>query len=265
MELSAILTLIAILVALFGKEIVAYLKRPIFELSFDVGDVGNFHEALFPLFTHGGQQHYSKGMNCLIKISNQKRKRLFFITSETAKGCEVKVTYILHNNNKFTYYPTWLKWSGVKEEQPVSIMSGSHHYLDFINFYNFENDLWLRDKTIPMGVKRSAIHPSTPPAEWSPPDEKLYFKLCIPEKDMAINKCFFTGGTYQIHIMLNAENCDPCEFVATLKWSRSKWDKVELTIERVQDQQGLITLKSWLQNCIRIVKKCNIGTRKNKE
>lgn len=255
MELSEFLTLIAILVALFGREFVAYLKRPIFELSFDSGDVSNFHEALFPLFKHGGHQHYSKGMKCLLKISNRKRKRLFFVTSETAKGCEAKITYVLHNKHKFTYHPTWLKWSGVKEEQPVSIMSGSHHYLDFINFYNFENDLWLEDQSFPMGVKRSAITPSTPPAEWSPPEERLYFKLSIPDKDIGIPNCFLTGGTYEIHIIINAENCDPCEYVVALKWSRTKWDKVELTIEKTHENKGLINLKNSLQHFMRIYKK----------
>lgn len=260
MELSEFLTLIAILVALFGREFVAYLKRPILELSFNARDVSNFHEALFPLFVHGGHQHYSKGMKCLLKISNRKRKRFFFVTSETAKGCEAKVTYILHNNHKFTYYPTWLKWSGVREEQPVSIMSGSHHYLDFINFYNFENDLWLKDQAFPMGVKRSAIHPNTPPAEWSPPEEKLYFELSIPDKDMGIPNWFITDGAYEIHIMINAENCDPCEYVVTLKWSRSQWNRVGLTIERAHENKGLITFKNSLQEFARIVKKRTVGT-----
>ena len=125
MDLKDFLTLLAILVALFGREFIIFLKRPSLQPSFISEDASYFYENLFPLFTHGGHKHFSKGKSCLLKVSNPKRKRLFFLTTETAKGCEAKITYIFHDGKKFTYHPSWLKWSGVEEEKPVSIMPGS--------------------------------------------------------------------------------------------------------------------------------------------
>lgn len=236
MDLQGFFTLLAILVALFGREFVLFLKRPSLEPSFIAEDNSYFHEILFPLFMHGGHQHFSKGKNCLLKISNLKRKRLFFLTTETAKGCEAKITYIYNNDKKYTYHPTWLKWSGVEEEKPVSIMSGSHHFLDFIRFYNYEDELWIQDSSLPLGVKKSEIHPSSTPAGCSLPEERLYFQPWVPDHHMGISKYFLTGGTYQIHFVLNAENCDPCEYVATLKWSRSEWDKADLSIQKIKNK-----------------------------
>ncbi len=258
MELQDILTLLAILVALFGRELVLFLKKPTLKPSFVPEDVSYFHEILFPLFTHGGHKHYSKGKNCLLKICNPKRKRLFFLTTETAKECEAKITYIYHDDKKFTYHPTWLKWSGVEEEKPVSIMSGSHHFLDFLRFYNFEDDLWLRDNSFPNGVKKSAIHPSSPPAEFTLPEERLYFEPWVSGRYEGINRCFLTGGTYRIHFVLNAENCDPSEYVATLKWSRSTWDQVDLTIQKVNSKTNPFIdhiFKIFEQAKIRIMKR----------
>jgi len=238
MELQDFLTLLAILVALFGREFVSYFKKPILEPSFLPEDVSYFHEILFPLFKHGGHQHYSKGRNCLLKICNPKRKRLLFLKSETAKNCEAKITYIYHDDKKYTYHPTWLKWSGVEEEKPVSIMSGSHHFLDFLRFYNYEDDLWIRDNSFPNGVKKSAIHPSSPPADSPLPEERLYFEPWVSPRYGGIAKLFLTGGTYKIHFVLNAENCDPNEYTATLKWTRSTWDKIDLTINKVKGERS---------------------------
>lgn len=233
MDLQEFLTLLAILVALFGREFVLFLKRPSLEPSFIAEDISYFHDILFPLFKHGDYEHYSKGKNCLLKISNLKKKRLLFLTTETAKVCEAKITYIFHNDKKYTYHPTWLKWSGVEKEKPVSIMSGSHHFLDFIRFYNYEDELLIEDSSSPSGVKKSAIHPSSPPAGSPLPKERIYFELWVPQYHMGITKRFFAEGTYKIHFVLNAENCDPCEYVAILKWSRSEWDKVNLSIQKV--------------------------------
>jgi hypothetical protein len=237
LDLQEALTLLAILVALFGREFVQYLKRPILKPDFVADDSSYFHEIHFPLFKHGRHMHYSKGRNCLLKISNPKRMLLPFLTTDTAKGCEVKITYIFDKdrNLKHTYHPTWLKWSGIEEEKPVSIMSGSHHFLDFIRFYNYEDTLWIEDDYVTMGFTKSAIPPSSPPAENPLPEEKLYFQPWIPGRHSGIKKFFSGSGTYDIHFVINAENCDPQEYVATLKWSRSNWDKSKIEIRIAKD------------------------------
>ena len=63
MELQDLLTLLAIFVALFGREFIDYLKKPKLVPHFDVTDVSYFHEIIFPLFVHGDVEHFSKGMN----------------------------------------------------------------------------------------------------------------------------------------------------------------------------------------------------------
>jgi hypothetical protein len=234
MDLKDFLTLLAILVALFGREFIIFLKRPSLEPTFIQEDTSYFHENLFPLFTHGGHRHFAKGRSCFLKISNPRRRRLFFLGSQTAKGCEAKVTYIFHDGKKFTYHPSWLIWSGVEREKPVSIMSGSHHFLHFLDIFNYEDELWIKDATFPNGVKKSAIHPSQAPAGCTLPEDRIYFELSASDHKAEIRNTFLNGGTYEIHFLLNGENCEPSEYMATLQWSRAEWDKPNLTIGEVK-------------------------------
>jgi hypothetical protein len=120
--LMAVLTFLAILVALFGKEFVNWLTRPALELTFDMKDTSCFHEIKI---------NGHPGANSLLKISNQK-EGLWFLQRQTAKNVEAKITYIYQGGKKFTYHPTNLTWSGGGDNPFASIVSGSHHFLDFI-------------------------------------------------------------------------------------------------------------------------------------
>jgi hypothetical protein len=81
-----------------------------------------------------------------------------------------------------------------------------------------------------MGITKSAIPPSSPSAENPLPEERLYFQPWVPDYHKGITQFFTSGGTYDIHFLINAENCDPQEYVATLKWSRTDWNKPDLKI-----------------------------------
>lgn len=226
------LTLLAILVALFGKDFVEWLKVPNLELSFDINDESFFHQIHFPIgFKHGSSEHYAMGFNCLFKVSNlQKRKFLPFIKTQYAKNVEVKITYIFEGNKKYTYHPTALNWSGNSsedEDNTVSIASGSHHFLDFIRFYNYHNELWIDAS----GWIKSPINPTDRAISNIFPKERVYFEPWLPQKHGGIKKRFTVDSEYKIYLILNGENCGPYEYVVNLKWSKSYWDKPDIKIE----------------------------------
>ena len=135
------LTFLAILVALFGREFIDWLKKPILKVEFDINDKSYFHEIRFEEIPSRGtpfhSRIYKEGANCLLKISNPQVKKLGFIRTPTVENVEAKITYIFQGNRKYTYHPTNLNWSGGKFKPSVSIMAGSHHFLDFMRFYNY--------------------------------------------------------------------------------------------------------------------------------
>jgi len=225
------LTFLAILVALFGREFVSLLKRPDLHLYFDINNKSFFHDINFPLFNHGEYTHYSKGANCLLMLSNPKRKRCFLQT-ETARGVEVKVTYVHEGARKHTYHPTNLNWSGGKGTKIVQIISGSHHFLDFLRFYNYETALWIDDPDSPNGLKESAITPKQSPTHL--PENKTYFEPWFIGDYAGIKSRFDTDGEYIIHFVVNGENCGPYLYTAIINWSKSQWNKPEIQITQVK-------------------------------
>jgi len=224
----SLLTFLAILVALFGRDWVDWLKRPNLQLSFNMGDNSYFHEILLPLFQHGNYVHYSEGRNCLLKISNVGRQPLFFLKTQTALAVEAKVTYVVHGGQKHTYHPTYLKWSGADEERPVSIIAGSHHFLDFIKFYNYEHDLWIEEAGLVGHLKKSAIRADSAPVPL--PKTRIYFEPWFPQYYQGITKTFDGDETYKIYFVINGENCGPYKYVAVMKWSKAGWDKPRIEI-----------------------------------
>lgn len=225
------LTFLAILVALFGREFVSWLKKPDLKLDFDIHNESFFHEINFSLFKHGGYTHYAKGVNCLLMVSNPKRKRCFLQT-EAARGVEVKVLFIYEGSKKYTYHPTPLKWSGGKEKEPVQIISGSHHFLDFIRFYNYNSALWIDDPDSPDGIKKSAITPNEAPSPL--PKNKIYFEPWLIGGFGGIRYRFDADGIYKIHFVVNGENCGAYSYIATINWTKSHWNKPEIQIAPVK-------------------------------
>jgi hypothetical protein len=219
------LTFLAILVALFGKEFVSWLKRPDLKLDFDMRNKSFFHERHFGLKKLAGKDHYSKGVNCLFMVSNPKKKWRFMQT-ETAKGVEVKVTYIFMADKKYTYHPTNLNWSGEMHNKPVQvqIIAGSHQFLDFLRFFNYENDLWIFDPNL----KKSAIDPTKMPNELQ--GDKIYFEPWFVGESTGITRQFSEDGEYKIHFVINGENCGPYKYIAIIKWCKSEWDKPKIEI-----------------------------------
>ncbi len=226
------LTFLAILVALFGKEFLEWLKRPHLKIgNFNEQDKSYFHSIHFPLgYKSGGHEHYSKGINTLLKISNPQEHKVWFIRTGIAKNVEAKITHIDGEDETFIYHPTPLNWSGGNPDNPmpVSIIPGSHHFLDFIRFYNYQDDLWIIDPETGKW-KKSAIKAGkvSPPL----PEERVYFEPWVPQRYGGIARRFTTDGTYKIYFVINGENCGPYKYIATVKWSKSRWDKPEIQID----------------------------------
>jgi len=162
-------------------------------------------------------------------ISNPKRKRCLLQT-ETARGVEVKVTYIYEGTKKYTYHPTNLNWSGGKGKKPVHIIAGAHHFLDFLRFYNYESALWIDDPNSPNGL--SAITPNEAPIPL--PKNKTYFEPWFIGDFRGIKRRFDTDGIYKINFIVNGENCGPYSYIANINWNRSKWNKPEIQITLVK-------------------------------
>ncbi|MBW1994379.1 MAG: hypothetical protein JRI77_07990 [Deltaproteobacteria bacterium] len=222
------LTFLAILVALFGKELVSWLKKPRLILTFDINNESYFHDINFHLFTHEGHSYYAKGANCLLMISNPKRK-WGLLQTETARGVEVKVTYIWKGTTKHTYHPTNLNWSGGKGKKSTYIIAGAHHFLDFLRFYNYESALWIGDPNSPNGLRVSAIAPNEAPSPL--PKNRTYFEPWFIGDFGGIKCRFDTDGTYEIHFVVNGENCGPYSYIAKINWSRSTWNRPEIRID----------------------------------
>lgn len=224
------LTFLAILVALFGRELVAWLKRPELKLEFDINNQSFFHDQYFPFkIPNNNTPHYTKGKNCLLKISNPIKRR-FFLKSESAKGVVAKVSYVYENQNKFTYHPTNLNWSGGRGEKPIDIISGSHHFLDFINIQNYQNDYWINDPENLDEMKISAIKPNEGPSVHQ--NNRINFRLWVVGDYGGLPKMFCADENYSIHFVLNGENCGPYKFTASIKWEKSKWDKPDIKIRK---------------------------------
>ncbi len=204
MDAAAWLTLLAILVALFGREFVNWLQKPNLELFFDIEDSSCFH-----VFTRD-QERYDSNLqiheivqkpyqaNCLLKITNETRKwyKLRILENKSALNVQAKVTYIFHKGIKYTYHPTYLNWSGGQFKESVTIIAGSHHYLDFIKFRQYKFILWF-----PPGYD-------------------------------GIEYEFSDSGEYIIHFVINGENCGPYRFKAIINWSKSEWIKPTIRIDQ---------------------------------
>jgi hypothetical protein len=229
-DVASILTFLAIIVALFGREFVTWLKRPKLSLIFQKDNKSFFHKMDFPLFEHGGATHYSNGINCLFRVDNSIRNT-WFIQTEKAEQVETKITYVYHENKKHTYHPTNLNWSGSRGENAINIISGSHHYLDFIRFYNYENEFLIDDPENPIERKASAIPPDEPPANVNLPNNKIYFELWVPQDYGGIKKRFDEDGTYRFHMVLNGKNCGPKKYVVTVKWNKKEWNDPAITFQ----------------------------------
>lgn len=223
------LTFLAIIVALFGREFVEWLKRPKIELVFDKNNQSYFHEIDFFLFKHGNNEHFAKGINCLLKISNPQKRRLFLQT-QTAKYIEAKITFIYEGNKKFTYHPTNLNWSGTRgKTNKVDIISGSHHFLDFINILNYDNHFWINDPENLGERKKSAITPDQGPAEFR--TNRINFRPWTVGDYGGLPKMFNSDNTYKIHFVIDGENCSPHKYVATIIWEKSNWKNPDIKIE----------------------------------
>ena len=198
------LTFLVILVALFGREFIDYLKKPRLELHFDINNEDYFRK--FP-FTPDHLEIF----NCLIKISNPRVTKLGFIKTPTATEVEAKITYVFQGDKKHIYHPTNLNWSGGQGIPFVSIISGSHYFLDFVKF--------VKDRELTI-------------IEEGDQKEGKYFELWIPKHYEGILTKFTDDGEYRIHFVITGENCDSYKYVATLKWSKSKWDKPDIKIKK---------------------------------
>lgn len=222
--ITAISTLLIVVWAVFHELILTYLRRPKLELKFDIHDESFLHEIYFQLGQFNKDTWYSEGKNCLLMIVNKDKKLSRFIPQETARGVEAKVTYIYQGKAKHTYHPTNLNWSGGRGKTAISIIAGSHHFLDFLRFYNFKDYLWEKDYG---GYKKSEHSPETINA-----GPQVCFAPWFVGDYKGIRNEFDADGTYRIHFVINGENCGPYKYVATVKWSKEKWDTPEIMIAR---------------------------------
>ena len=236
-EMQNWLTFLAVIVALFGRNLIEALRRPKLELAFDITDVSYHHKMHFHVLTEHYEdfstEYMSAGKNCLLKIINPQRRKLLF-QSQAAKAVEAKVTFIFKDGEKHTYHPTSLNWSGnnsnAEGPNTVSIMAGAHHFLDFIRFYNYDNDLWIYDEDNPRVPKRAKRNPSSYPILCD--QDRIYFEPWFPPRYGGIDKTFFDDGIYHIHLAISGENCGPYKYTAILKWTKADWDKPEIEIKK---------------------------------
>jgi len=224
------LTFLAILVALFGRELITWLKRPELKLEFDINNQSFFHDQFFIFQIPNNQTaHFTKGKNCLLKISNPIKRRLF-LKSESAKGVVAKVTYVNENEKQFTYHPTNLNWSGGRGEKPIDIISGSHHFLDFINIQNYEENYWINDPENMEDMKISAIKPGEGPKLHQ--KNRTNFRLWVVGDYGGLPKMFYSDAKYIIHFVINGENCGPYKYIASIDWKKTKWDLPDIKIQK---------------------------------
>lgn len=246
--ITAVSTFLLFLTALFYHVILEKLQRPELAPDFKIEDISYFHDIFFPLFVQEAK-HGAKGKNSLIMISNRRRKRFFgLIESRMAEDVEVKVTYIYEGEEKHTYHPTNLNWSGGRENPFVSIPSDSHHFLDFIKFINHEDKLYFQHP-ISRKWRESDLKPSEVAgdirANYGFPEQGIYFRPWFIGDWGGIKDLFSEDDTYRIHFVINAKNCGPFKYRATLKWSKADWDKPQLEIEKEESEPD----KGVLQKC----------------
>lgn len=147
--------------------------------------------------------------------------------TDKAKNVEAKITYAYFANKKFTYHPTNLNWSGARGDKLIDIISGSHHFLDFIRFYNYENEFLIDDPDKIGDKKVSAILPKDAPVDL--PENKVYFELWVPGGYGGIKSRFDEDGVYRIYLVLNGENCGPYKYVVTIEWNKAEWNNPKIS------------------------------------
>jgi len=172
---------------------------------------------------------YRPGLNVRIKVGN--------IGKSTAKNVQARVEKIelVSSGNKQTkyYHPTIIKWSGEKEWNPVDIVHQSYFFLDTFFVINemtdviaaFNVDLYKQsniyiDEQILKDILKETI--SSDESYWNVWVDSPSIRGIPPKYDFQ--------GKIAVHIVINAENCDPIKFKVEIGWSVDKWSQPSVKI-----------------------------------
>lgn len=234
--ISTIISLFAILVALYLGDWKVRLRRPNLQLYFEESkDVPYYHDLALGEYSlriefRGTEIHLSKpGFNARVKIFNKGKSTAKAVRASIEKIC------LMSDNSNLTktiyYHPTTMKWSGESDWSPVDIVPYSHYLLDLffsinedpnvILDFNYKNYNGAIDKDLLQDIIREQICPSG----------EIYWNVWVNNPlQRGIPERYYHQGKIQIHFVVNGENCGPMKCIAEILWTYDLWNSPQIKI-----------------------------------